>query len=250
MFAFLAGLIDSMVGGGGLIQLPALFLCLPQHTPALLFGTNKMSSVAGTSMAVWQYAQRIDLPWNRLLPGACVALVSSLFGAWCMTLVKVEWMRPLIIVLLVLVAIYTYRKKDFGNVEAKKHLVFDLPGVPFLLLCSAIGYYDGFFGPGTGSFLLFALVGGFQCSFIMASAIAKVINLATNLGAIATFAATGNILFIYAIPMGCCNIAGAWLGTRLALKTETRWLRRLFLIVVWVFILKLAYDETLRLLTK
>jgi len=243
-FAFLAGFVDSVVGGGGLIQLPALFLCLPPSLagsiPAVL-GTNKMSSICGTGMAVVQYARRIPIPWRSILPAAAAAFASSLLGARAVTRVRPDLLRPLVLGLLVAVALYTFWNKNLGarhapRLAARRELLW---GIAIGL---AIGFYDGFFGPGTGSFLIFAFIGWFGFDFLSASAAAKVVNFATNLSAVGYFAATGNVLWRYALPMAACHVLGSLVGTRLALLRGNRFIRALFLVMATALILRLGWD--------
>jgi uncharacterized protein len=243
-FAFLAGFVDSVVGGGGLIQLPALFLCLPPALAgsiAAVFGTNKMSSICGTCLAVVQYARRVPMRWHLILPAAGAAFVFSFLGARVVTLLKPELLRPLVFGLLVTVAAYTFSSRNLGDRHAPR---FDAPRERLLGigLGVGIGFYDGFFGPGTGSFLIFAFVSGFGFDFLTASANAKVINFATNLAAVGYFAATGHVLWRYALPMAACNMLGSLAGTHLAILRGNRFVRGLFRVVIVALILRLGWD--------
>ncbi len=166
--AFAAGLIDAVVGGGGLIQIPALFNILPQAQPATIFGTNKLASIFGTGSAAIRYARRIDVPWRTALPAALAAFVLSYFGAMTVALLPKEWLRPLVLVLLIVVTVYTYVRKDLGAVD--QHRVHGRRDILLALLFGGgIGFYDGFFGPGTGSFLIFMFVRLFGIDFWRAS---------------------------------------------------------------------------------
>lgn len=240
-FALMAGLIDSIAGGGGLIQLPALFIVLPHVPVSTLLGTNKLASISGTSVATLQYARHISIDWKATLPATITALIASFLGARTVTLVNPSTMRPLILVMLIAIAIYTFIRKDFGSLHAPR-----LDRVKGSLVSIAtgalIGFYDGFFGPGTGSFLIFVFIGIFGFSFLSASASSKVVNLATNLSAVLYFAFTGNIIYTTAILMGLCNILGAVIGTRLAILRGNRFVRIFFLAVVACLIAKLAFD--------
>ena len=244
MFALRAGVVDAVSGGGGLIQLPALFLLLPAPTAtsiADVLGTNKLSSICGTGVAVVQYTRRVPLRWRVLLPAGGAALVFSFLGAHTVTQLAVAWVKPLVFGLLVVVSIHTFVRRDWGNLHAPR-LAPRREGWCGLGLGMAIVFYDGFFGPGTGSFLIFALIGLFGLDFLSASANAKVINFATNLSAVAYFAASGHILFGYALPMAACNMAGSLLGARLAILRGNRFVRRLFLGVVVLLILRLGWE--------
>lgn len=240
-FAFLAGFIDSVVGGGGLIQLPALFFLLPAASVATVLGTNKLSSIAGTSVAVVQYSRKVNLNWRTLLPAAITAFVFSFIGARAASLISAGVMKPLILILLVAVAIYTFIKKDFGSMSRPK-LEAERERFVGVAVGLVLGLYDGFFGPGTGSFLIFIFIGIFGMDFLSASASSKVINFATNLSAVIYFAATENILYHFALPMAACNILGSVVGTRLAIAKGSAFVRVLFLTVVVAIILRFGYD--------
>jgi uncharacterized membrane protein YfcA len=240
-FSFFAGLIDAIVGGGGLVQLPALLILLPGQAIPTLFGTNKMASAAGTTMATAQYARRVKLDWHIIGPAAGTAFVFSALGSKMVTLINPALLRPVILALLILVAVYVFVLKDLGLVHAPRHPRHKARWMA-ILTGAAIGFYDGFFGPGTGSFLIIIFVGVFGFDFLFASASAKVINLATNLASVIFFAATGHILYEVALPMAACNILGAMAGTRLAILKGSRFVRVFFLVVVLALIAKLAWD--------
>jgi uncharacterized membrane protein YfcA len=239
--AFLAGAIDAVVGGGGLIQIPALFAVHPGESPATLFGTNKCASVVGTSNAAWRYARRVAMPWRTILPAAAAAFAFSYVGAAAVAWLPKDAVRPLILGLLVFAAVYTLKRKDLGQSHAPAHsghreLLYAA------LLGGAIGFYDGFFGPGTGSFLIFLFVRFFGFDFLHASAAAKVVNVATNLAAIAYFLPAGYVLPLLAAVMAAANVAGSVIGTRLALRHGSGFIRQVFLAVAGVLIVKFAWD--------
>ncbi|MGQ5524363.1 sulfite exporter TauE/SafE family protein [Chitinimonas sp. PSY-7] len=241
LIAFSAGLIDAAVGGGGLVQIPGLFATLPQHTPATLFGTNKFASVFGTGTAAWRYSRQIDIAWKLVLPAALTAFVFSFVGAMAVSFIPKEWMRPLVLVLLIFMLGYTLKKKDFGALHRPSH-IGRRELIVALAIGGAIGFYDGLFGPGTGSFLIFLFIRFFGFDFLRASSAAKVVNIATNLAALAFFIPTGHVLYQYAIPMAIANITGALFGTKLAMKGGTSLIRKLFIALVSVLIAKLAWD--------
>ena len=243
-FAFLAGFIDSVVGGGGLIQIPALLLLLPPDLAAGVagvLGTNKFSSICGTSMAVAQYARKVRINWEAITPAAVSAMICAFAGARLATRLNPEVMKPMILVALVLVALYTYAKKDFGALH-KPHLTPAKEVAVGIVSCGLIGFYDGLFGPGTGSFLIFAFIGLFGFDFLTASANAKVINLGTNLAAVSYFAFTGNVYWKYAIAMAACNVIGNLLGARMAILKGNKFVRVFFLVVVSALIARLAWQ--------
>ena len=235
-----------MVGGGGLIQIPALFAVRPADSAATLFGTNKCASIFGTANASWRYAQRVNMPWRTILPAACAAFAFSYLGAAAVTWLPKTAIRPLILVLLIFAAVYTLKRKNFGA-EHVPTQCGHREWLYALLLGGAIGFYDGFFGPGTGSFLIFLFVRFFGFDFLHASAGAKVVNVATNLAALLYFVPNGFILPLLAALMALANIGGSMLGTHLALKHGSGFIRWVFLWMVAVLIVKFAWD-TLQLL--
>lgn len=240
-FAFLAGFIDSVAGGGGLVQVPALFILMPTVPAPTLLGTNKFASIWGTLFAFFQYARRMPVEWRATLPTCAAALAFGFIGARTVAHVPAEFLRPLVLVLLVAVLAYTLWKKDLGALHAPK---LTHAGQLWMGLATgaAIGFYDGFFGPGTGSFLIIAFVGLFGFSFLAASASAKAVNVITNGAALAYFVTHGNVLYEVAAPMAACNVAGSFVGTRLALKLGSRFVRIVFIVVVSALIARYAWD--------
>jgi len=241
VFAYLAGLVDSAVGGGGLVQIPALFAILPRELPVTLLGSNKFTSALGTTFAARSYLRRVRLPWVVILPAASAAFVMSFVGAAAVSLVPKGVLRPMVLVLLLLIGYYTLQKKDFGALHVPRE-IGTREKVVALLFGAAIGFYDGLFGPGTGSFLIFLFIRYYGFDFIHASASAKFVNLATNIAALAFFIPAGHVLYHIALPMGLCNIAGALTGSWLAMRQGTGFVRKLFLVLTASLILKLGYD--------
>ena len=245
VFAFFGGLVDAVAGGGGLILVPALFAVYPSAPPALLLGTNKLSSIAGTTFATLRYAWSVPILWRTILPAALVACGGGLAGAKAVTLIEPGLLRPLILVMLGTVAIYTLTRRNFGSKPGRGvRLEIEGPGVA--ALAAVVGFYDGFFGPGAGSFLLFGLVRLFGYDFLGAAAATKVLNLATNFGALMLFVATDNVLYAVGLPMAASSIAGGLLGAQLAVRQGSRFIRWMFLLVVAALIAKLAYDLLLQ----
>jgi uncharacterized membrane protein YfcA len=243
--SLLAGFVDSIVGGGGLILVPALFATFPTTHPATLFGTNKGASVWGTGIATVQYSKRVNMPWPALLPAALVCFVASLGGAWLVTVVSPEYLRKALPVVLLMVLAYTLSKKQLGRLHAPR-----FTGSREALVASAIGatigFYDGFFGPGTGSFFVFLLVRLMGYDFLHASASAKLLNTASNLAAIGLFALKGHVWWHFVLAMAIANVLGSLAGTHLALKHGTGFVRGVFILVVSALILKTGYDGFLR----
>lgn len=243
--AFLAGLVDAVVGGGGLIQIPAIFSVFPKEIPATLLGTNKLASICGTSAAAVNYARRVRVAWSTAAPAALAAFVLAFAGAWTVTRVPADFVRSLLPLILVAVAVYTFKKKDFGAIHAPIH-----SGVKEKLLATAmgaaIGFYDGFFGPGTGSFLIFLFVRFFGFDFLGASVAAKIVNVACNFSALMWFGFSGHLIWQLGMLMAACNICGSLVGTRLAIRHGSAFVRKLFLVVVSLLILKTGYDAFLK----
>ncbi len=242
--AFLAGMVDAVVGGGGLIQIPLLFSAFPQAAPATLFGTNKLASVFGTAGAAVQYSRRVSIPWSAAGPAALAAAIGSWSGARAVVLFPPAALRPLILVLLVLVALYTFLRKDFGIHHRRLASAGRECGLA-ILIGAALGFYDGFFGPGTGSFLIFLFIRILGMDFLHASVSAKIVNVSTNLAAIAVFVSHGAVFWHVALVMACCNLIGSRVGTGLALRYGAVFIRKAFLAVVLVLILRFAADTFL-----
>lgn len=239
--SLLAGFVDAVVGGGGLVLVPALFSAFPQAAPATLFGTGKAASVWGTAWATVQYSKRVSLNWPRLLPAAAVALAGSFAGAWAVTQVSADGLRRALPFILVVLLIYTLARKEMG----RSHQPRFSGSVETLVAASiglVIGFYDGFFGPGTGSFLVFMFVRVMGYDFLHASASAKLINVASNAAAFILFAAKGHVWWQIAALMAVANVLGSLIGTRVALARGTGFVRGMFVLVVSALILKTGWD--------
>ena len=243
--SLLAGFIDAVAGGGGLVLVPALFSTFPGAAPATLLGTNKGASIWGTGWATLQYVRRVELPWRRLLPAAALAALGSFCGAWALTSVSPEGLRKALPLVLLAVLAYTLAKKDLGREHRPRY-----DGRTETLAAGAIGlgvgFYDGFFGPGTGSFFVFLFVRVLGYDFLHASATAKLMNLLTNAAAIALFVGKGHFWWQVAAVMAVTNVAGSLLGTRMALKHGAGFVRGVFVVVVGALIVKTAWDAFLR----
>ena len=240
-FAFIAGFIDSIVGGGGLIQTPALLITLPNTPVPPIMGTAKISSIAGTTMSSFQYALRVTFNWRVLLTTIIAAGIGSFIGARLISFLHPSVVKPVIFVMLILVFTYLIIKKDFG--QSNKIVVTDSKSITYCILFGFIvGVYDGFLGPGTGSFLILFFVSVVGFDFLLASAHAKVVNLATNLGAVIYFGWSGNIMWQYALPMAFCNLSGAFFGSKAALLRGNEFVRQVFLGVIFLMIIRYGFD--------
>ena len=239
--AFFAGLVDSIAGGGGLIQLPALLIGLPNTDTVTVLGTNKLSSVFGTTTAAGLYRRAIKPDSKILLAMTLPAFIGSAAGASLASKIPTSSMRPIVLSLLIVVAIYTWLKPDLGKIELLRH--HPNRRIQISILAGAgIGFYDGIFGPGTGSFLMLVLVASLGYAFITASAIAKVVNVSTNLGAILIFGFHGAIIWKIGLALGVANVSGAVLGARLAIRGGSVLVRKTYLIVTVALIIKVGID--------
>ena len=241
ILAFMAGFIDSVVGGGGLIQLPALLVTLPNAPLPTIFGTNKIAALSGTSMAAFQYAKRIRFNLKLLLTISVASFIASYFGAKIVSIINPATLKPIILIILIAIAIYTFIKKDLGKIETKQ-----LPLTRQMIFGAAIGliigFYDGFFGPGTGSFFVLAFVVILGFEFVQASAYAKIVNCMTNISALIVFIRQGNYIIGIAILMAVFNIAGSVIGSKMAIKRGNGFIRVFFLIIVTIMIVRYGYD--------
>lgn len=239
--AFAAGFVDAIVGGGGLIQTPAALVLLPMYPVATVIGSLKVPAFSGTAVAARQYFKRVAMNGKRLLLMCLVAATSAFAGSQLLTVVSNRYMKPVIFIVLIIVAIYTYFKKDFGqhthrNHSPKRVLLYGL------LISLVIGFYDGFIGPGSGSFFILVFISILGFDFLQASAHAKMLNMATNFGSIILFLGKGSILWPIAIPMAVCNALGGFAGAKLALKKGNRFIRIFFMIVVMATLIRFGYD--------
>jgi uncharacterized membrane protein YfcA len=240
--AFLAGWVDAVVGGGGLIQLPALLIGLPADTPpASILGTNKVSSVWGTATSSITYAIKLRPDWRTVLPLVVGSAAGAALGAQAARYLPKQYFTPIVLVALVVVGFYTWRRPELGLHSARKH-----DGRKHYVLTTAIGLgvgaYDGILGPGTGSFFVILLVTVLGYGFLEASAKAKIANLFTNLAAIVVFATHGSVLWAIGLTMGAANLVGGFIGARMAIRGGNAFVRKVFLVVVGALAVKLAWD--------
>lgn len=245
--AFVAGWVDAVVGGGGLIQLPSLLIGLPDDTPvAAISGTNKVSSAAGTITATSTYLRKVSVDWRMALPLMVFAYAGSTMGAGLVNFLPKQWFTPIVLVALVGVGLYTVRKPTLGLHHEVRHTGWKVIGIAGAI-GAVVGLYDGFLGPGTGSFFVIALVGLLGYCFLQASVLAKLANLTTNVAAIAVFSIQGVIIWKLALMMAVANLSGGFIGAQMAVRHGSGFVRKVFLVVVGVLILKLGHD-TVRLL--
>jgi uncharacterized membrane protein YfcA len=236
--ALAAGWVDAVTGGGGMLQLPALMIALPQQAPVQALGTNKLSSIFGTSAAAATYVRNVKLDLRTAVPMAVTAFVGAAIGAALASRVPAEAFRPIIIGLLIFMWIWILINPSVGRSDA-------VPGNRRsigIVAAFVIGGYDGIFGPGTGSFLLIVLVSILGYSFLQASATAKIVNLGTNAAALIVFGLTGSVLWLLGFAMAAANVMGAVLGARMAVRRGSGFVRIVFLVVVALLIIRLAWE--------
>ena len=236
-----AGFVDAVAGGGGLVQLPALLIGISNKPIPMILGTNKIPSIFGTSVAAASYFKKVRPDLKLTVAMAIPALIGSVTGAHLAARFPTSVFHPLILTLLVVVGVYTWRKPELGMIERIRHT----HNMRQLIVAGCgllIGFYDGIFGPGTGTILVFILVVIVGYEFLKASATAKMVNIATNFGAIVTFQISGHMWWRLGLALAVANVAGALIGSRLAIKGGSPLVRKVFLFVVAALIAKLSYD--------
>ncbi|WP_313804581.1 TSUP family transporter [Flavobacterium sp.] len=239
--AFFAGFVDAIVGGGGLIQTPIALILLPNYSVASVIGSLKIPSFSGTLIAAQQYLKKVQMNWQLLVVMSVVAFLSAFAGSTLLTQVSNDFMKPLLLVVLSLLAVYTFVKKNFGQ-HQEKILSFRYQLIYAVIISMTVGFYDGFIGPGTGSFFVVAFVSILGFDFLHASANAKMVNLATNFGSICLFVLKGKIIWAIALPMAVCNALGGFFGAKLAIRKGNSFIRIFFLVVVVGTLIRFAYD--------
>ncbi|GEC93442.1 MULTISPECIES: sulfite exporter TauE/SafE family protein [Brevibacillus] len=239
VFGFIAAFIDSTVGGGGLISLPALLgLGMP---PYLALGTNKLAGTISSATSSYTFIKSGKFDKKLMLILFPVSLIGAYFGAKTVLFVPQEFLKVLVVIMMALIFVYTLFNKRFGQDSNYKGLTkFTLGiGIPFTFL---IGFYDGFFGPGTGSFFVFLMVLLFGYDFVIAAGNGRILNLASNISALFVFTMEGKVVFMTGLIMGIAMLLGANLGAKMAIKTGVRYVRPLFLVVSITLIVKMVYE--------
>jgi hypothetical protein len=238
--AFVAGFVDAIVGGGGLIQTPAGMILFPHESISRVIGSLKIPSFTGTFFAARQYLKKVKIPLPRLLLFTSIAFAAAFTGSYCLTIVTNAFMKPVIFIILVFIAIYTYTNKNLGlEIQSTD---FKFKWYKGALICLLIGFYDGFIGPGAGSLMVLAFISVLGFDFLQSNAHAKVVNLATNMGSILLFVLKGSIMWSLALPMAICNALGGFLGSKMAIAKGNKFIRSFFLIVMIATLCRLGYD--------
>jgi uncharacterized protein len=239
--AFSAGFVDAIAGGGGLIQLPALLISFPDREVAEVAGTNKLGSIFGTSAAALNYRRNIKTDPKLLLAMVLPAFIGSGSGSLLATQISTEQLKVAIVVMLVAVFAYTLARPDLGKVEVLKGAAKRQRTVGAVAGLT-IGFYDGFIGPGTGTLLMIVLVAALGFAFVGASAIAKVVNVATNFASILVFGISGSIMWVVGLAVGVCNLAGGIIGSHVAIRRGSDFVRKFYLVVTFALIVRVLFD--------
>jgi hypothetical protein len=240
--SLLAGFVDAIVGGGGLITVPALMLALPAGTPLpTLLGTNKVVAVTGTTLAAGKFVSSGVISWREMLLPVLASGLGASLGVALTYHMRGDFLRPLMLGLLVVMLVFTLAKPNLGRLHAPR---FGLSHQRALAWCIAfgLGFYDGFFGPGTGSLLIFLFVAILGFDFLRASALAKAVNWASNLTAMGLFVWRGSWIPSVALGMAAANGVGGYFGAQVALNKGSSWVRTIFILVVGALILRLGWQ--------
>ena len=239
--ALAAGWLDAVGGGGGLIQLPSLLLALPQSLTVSALGTNKLSSIIGTTAAAATYSRAVPPPRQIVRPMMLAAFVGSGVGSLVASRINPELFRPVIFFVLVGMWVFmvinpTAKVRGLEDHEVPQHSIA-LP----ILIGASLGFYDGAIGPGFGAFLLLTLVNAFGLSFLRSSATAKFVNVATNFASILVFATAGHVIWLLGFAMGGFNLLGGVIGSRMAIRYGSAFVRTVLLAAVALLILRLGF---------
>jgi uncharacterized membrane protein YfcA len=239
--AMAAGFVDAVVGGGGLIQIPALLLGLPGAAPVQVLATNKLAAIFGTTVSSATYFRRVRPDPRTFGPLMALAFLGSGLGALVASQIPASAFEPIVLVALVVVGAYVLLKPRLGEVTALRFAGHRHTAVA-MVTGLAIGFYDGALGPGTGSFFVFTLVGLLGYNFLDASAKARLANWATNLAALCVFVPQGAVLWKVGLVLGVCNLAGGYVGARTAVSRGARFVRVFFIVVVSAFVVRIGGD--------
>ncbi len=239
--AFIAWFVDAVAGGGGLIQIPALFIAYPNTLPALLLGTNKIPAFFGTSLAAYSYVKRQKIDWQHVGVWMLTCGLCAIGGSYLVSVINPEIVKPIILVMLIVIAVYTYATKNLWAMESlkhtgRKHLWMGI------FLAAIMGFYDGFLWPGSGNLLIMGFITIIWFDFLKASTHAKLLNLSSNFWSILLFGSSGLVRRTLVIPMTICNLLGSWLGTHMAFLKWNTFIRKIFIWAISLAILRYAWD--------
>jgi uncharacterized protein len=241
LIGFSAGFLDSIVGGGGLIGTPAMLNLFPHWSILSIVGTNRTSSIVGTSVAARNYFRFTKPEWHLLLPGCVGAFVASFLGAELATQIDGERLKGAVVVAIIALAIYMFVRKDLGQVENRRFTPGRETWAAFFV-GSACGFYNGLIGPGTGTFLVFGFVSVLGLDFLKSSAVSKAVNVAGDVSSFAVLAWSGYVVWLVAIPLVIANVAGSFVGSKLAILKGSRFIRQVFFVVVFALIARFSWQ--------
>jgi uncharacterized protein len=239
--AFAAGFIDAVVGGGGLIQVPVLLISFPGLTHVQIIATNRLASIAGTLVAAYNYVQKVKVEWQIVIIAGIAAALSSIIGTFAMGMVKPEIFKPILLVIIVILTVYSALNTAFGTKDEKE---IPKPKFQWIILCIGLicGFYNGFIGPGTGTLLVFCFVTLAGMSMLKGTASTKIVNAIADGASLISFILQKNVIFKIAIPMMFCNMAGGYVGSKMAIKQGNSFIKKLFLFVMILLIIRMIYD--------
>ncbi|MEY4152264.1 MAG: hypothetical protein RL470_323 [Actinomycetota bacterium] len=238
---FSAGFVDAIAGGGGLIQTPAMLLTFPDRNPVSVVATSKTAAFFGTSTAAIQYRKSIKTDPKLLIAMVIPAFIGACFGALLASHISPESYKSSIFVIMIVIFIYTLLKPELGKVHVDKHSPRKLMVLGSIAAC-LIGFYDGLIGPGTGTMLMIALVAIMGFAFVGASAIAKVVNATTNLASIIVVGLRIGFMWKLGLVLAVANLAGGYMGSHMAIRKGSSFIRIFYLIVTGLLILRLGYS--------
>ena len=239
--AFSAGILDGIAGGGGLIQLPALLASMPHKETVEILGTSKVAATMGTSASAATYRRKIAIDPRLVIAMIIPAFIGSIGGALLASHISTRALKPIVLLVLLIVVVYTFLNPTLGEVESLKH--HPEKRMKIGALCAlGIGFYDGVIGPGTGSFFMLAFVAVLGYSFLQASPMAKMVNVTTNIGAIVVFGYHSAVMWQLGFAMGLTNLCGGLIGARIGLRGGSLLIRRIFLVVTTLLIIKIGVD--------
>ncbi|WP_079194165.1 TSUP family transporter [Streptomyces sp. CB02923] len=241
--AVAAGWVDAVVGGGAVLLIPVLLLSFPHLPPATALGTNKVAAITGTATAAVMYARRTTLDRKILVPAAACAVPAGSLGALSAATFPTAYFRPVIMILLISVALFVALRPNFGTQPPAREVTRRRRVVAVLLGGCVVGFYDGLFGPGVGTFLIISFTTLLATQFLESAAMSKVINASSNLGALLVFAFQGNVLWALGLGMAVGNVTGAMIGSRMAMKKGSGFVRTVLVLVVTGMVTKMAFDQ-------
>ncbi|MFN9343723.1 MAG: sulfite exporter TauE/SafE family protein [Planctomycetota bacterium] len=241
LIGFASGFLDSIVGGGGLIGTPAMLNLFPGWSILNVVGTNRTSSICGTSLAAWNYFRTVRPESHLLVPGCLGAFAASFLGVQLAQLIHGEWLKLVVLGMIIALAIYSGFKRDLGQTEQRRFAP-RAEGWAALVVSSLCGFYNGLIGPGTGTLLVFGFVSILGLDFLRSSAVSKAVNGAGDLSSCSGRLGSGYVIWAAAIPLVIANLAGSYVGSRLAILKGSRFIRRFFLIVVFGLIARLLWQ--------